>query len=221
MANYSDVLIGFIERFKISVSHIDELCYEFYALFKDDAISIAIERPSCSRIVIVGKDFEVRVYMSPSGEGTLATFVNAKNDIQIVVGNLKKFLTSLNKILLSLSNIVEEPTIILRMIITLKSETVAHILQIFKDLGMVVEAIDKKLINDFNVTIIKGFYIGKNLRRHQATVSMITNERTEIGITIESKVQPEILYRDNVFRELIVELYNALTHFGELLSNKG
>ncbi|MEM0027184.1 MAG: hypothetical protein QXT53_06500 [Ignisphaera sp.] len=220
MVNYNDVVIGFIERFKINASNIDELCYEFYALFKDDAISVAIERPSCSRIVIIGKDFEVRVYISPNGEGTLATFINTKNNIQTVAGNFKRFLISLNKILLSLANIVEEPTIILRMIIAPKLESAAHVLQAFRDLGMVVETIDKKFINDFNVTIIKGFYIGKNLRKHQTTVSMITNERTEIGITIESKVHLETLYRDNVLHELIVELYNVLTYFEKSLTSK-
>lgn len=218
MTGYDDVLIGLIERFTIDVGNVDELCYEFYTMFKDNAVSIAIERPSCSRIVVIGKDFEVRVYVSPNGEGTLAMFVNTKNNIHTIVDNFRRFLTSINKTLFSLANIVEEPTIILRMIIAPNYGSADLVLQAFKNMGMVVEAIDKRFVNDFNVIIIKGFYIGKNLRKHQTTISMVTNDRIEIGITVESKIQLEILYRDSLFHELVTDLYNTLKYFENSLS---
>ncbi|MDK6029100.1 hypothetical protein QPL79_06960 [Ignisphaera sp. 4213-co] len=217
MISYNNVLIGFIERFSIDLNSIDELCYKFYSSFKDSAVSIAIERPSCARIVIVGKDFEIRVYMSPTGEGTLSTFISVKQDVYNIIENLKKFLMPINKTVSSLANIMDEPIILLRIILTPSSKTINHILQLFKNMGIVIEVIDRRLINDFNVTIVKGFYIGKNLRKYQVTLSIITNSRVEVGVTVEAKMHIEMLYRDNLLFDFIKDLYSLLTYFEESL----
>ena len=219
-----EILLGLIEKFAMDINKVDELCYEFYSMFKDFAVSIAIERPTCSRIVILGKDFEIRLYISPSGEGTLAMFIRMFIDIWsnfvIAFEDIKKILIPVIKTLLSIAKICDDPIIILRDNITIHFKSIANLIEFLRESGMAIEYTDRKIFNDLEIFVIRGFCIGRNLKKYQVTFSVLTNEKIEAGITIESKTKLDVICNDTMLFSFIKELYDFLLDLEKILHEK-
>ncbi|GEM_PF-1478306 len=204
-----EVLVGLIKRFRIDTSRLDDFCYDVYSIFKDHALSMAIERPSCSRIVILGKDFEVRLYISHSGEGVLTLFFTLLPEAT-TAGNLGRTLALLLKTLSSMITASSDPVVVVRNVVFSSVKSVNNLIASLTSMGIVLESIDKKIVNGFEILTLRGFYIGENLKKYTITLSFVTSDRNEIGVTVETRVNEELLHNLNTFLNYVKKMYSFI-----------
>jgi hypothetical protein len=213
-----EVVIGLIKKFHIDMSKLDDFCYEVYSVFKDYALSMAVERPSCSRIIVLGKDFEVRLYVSQTGEGILTLFFVLLPEVGVRKG-LEKALTSLLKTLSSMITASNEPIVVVRNIVLSSVRSINTIVASLIDAGVVLESIDRRVVEDFEILTLKGFFIGENLRKYSIMLSFATGDKSELGITIETRVDEALLHDFNMFLNYVKKIYSFMLNLENSLVN--
>jgi hypothetical protein len=213
-----EVVIGLIKKFHIDMSKLDDFCYEVYSVFKDYALSMAVERPSCSRIIVLGKDFEVRLYVSQTGEGILTLFFVLLPEVGVRKG-LEKALTSLLKTLSSMITASNEPIVVVRNIVLSSVRSINTIVTSLIDAGVVLESIDRRVVEDFEILTLKGFFIGENLRKYSIMLSFATGDKSELGITIETRVDEALLHDFNTFLNYVKKIYSFMLNLENSLVN--
>jgi len=213
-----EVVIGLIKKFHIDMSKLDDFCYEVYSVFKDYALSMAVERPSCSRIIVLGKDFEVRLYVSQTGEGILTLFFVLLPEVGVRKG-LEKALTSLLKTLSSMITAGNEPIVVVRNIVLSSVKSINTIVASLIDAGVVLESIDRRIVENFEILTLKGFFIGENLRKYSVMLSFTTGDKSELGITIETRVNEALLHDFNMFLNYVKKIYSFMLDLENSLVN--
>jgi hypothetical protein len=86
-------------------------------------------------------------------------------------------------------------------------------------MGIVLESIDKKFINDFEILTLRGFYIGENLKRYSIVLSLITGERSELSMTVETRISEELLLNLNMFLNYVKKIYDFIIDLENYLIN--
>jgi hypothetical protein len=214
-----EVLVGLVKKFRISVNKLDDFCYEIYSLFRNYALSMAIERPSCSRIVVLGKDFEVRLHISHDSESVLTLFFTLLPEMSHATEDLERKLVLLFRTLSSMIITSSEPTVIVRSVIFSPIKSINHLTASLTRMGIVLESIDKKFINDFEILTLRGFYIGENLKRCSIVLSLITGERSELSMTVETRISEELLLNLNMFLNYVKKIYDFIIDLENYLIN--
>ncbi|MCS7111710.1 MAG: hypothetical protein N3D82_02395 [Ignisphaera sp.] len=188
--------------------HIDELCYGIYSLFKNDALSIAIERPFCNRVVIVGKDFEVRFFNSIKNDSIISIALEVRDSIfKNVMNFLSNVLVQISRILPKGSLIDKNVKLGIHTTIKVDQINVEELCQKLFNLSIVLDRTEDRVVEGFPIMVIRGSTIGYDLRRYEITIAMLTSERVELSITIETYI-----YLDKILNGIIYinELINII-----------
>lgn len=177
-----------------------------YSLFKNAASSIAVERPFCNRVVIVGKDFEVRFFNSTKNNGIIGIAIEVRDDI---LKNVKKFLSEtilqLNKILPKKSTIDNYTKLGIHTTLKVDHINVEELIQKLFSLSIILDKTEDKIIEGFPIIVIKGSTIGYDLRKYEITIAMLASENIELSITVET-----FIYMDKMF--------NAINYINDLIN---
>lgn len=189
----------------IDSSYIDEFCYTIYSLFKNAALSMAVERPLCNRVVIVGKNFEVRFFTSSTSNSVISIIIETDNNM---LKNVKSFL---NNTLLQLNKAVPkrgsiDKNIKLGIHTTLKTNqiNIEELIQKLFNLSIVLDRTENRMIEGFPIMVIKGSIIGYDLRKYEVAISVLTSDGVELSITIETNI-------------CLDKMFNAINYLNDLL----
>lgn len=186
-------------KYIVKPYNLDDLCYILYSLFKERAVSIAYEKPSCSHMFIVGGSYEIRLHVTASCEVRLSILIDV--DMPLTSSSLRYVYTIFSDIDRSFSRLCDAiggVYLSLRTALWIKKANVSLIEKLLTELGVVVYAKESHIISDIAITIIRGRIIGKDLRLYDITVTLLYNSMAEINISIETEVDSE-----NVFDRLI------------------
>jgi hypothetical protein len=203
-----EVVAGVIKKFSIgSVDSLDELCYSLYNMFKDFGASIAVERYTCSKMTIVDRNLEIRFYVSPIGDGVIASFF-----VLEPATNSKSLVHSLIQLYKLLSKLVtiKETNLVIRCSSTLDTVPTfaTNPYSTLPKIGIALENVEERTANDiYKLTIIKGFYIGEGLQRRDVLIALISNDTNELSITIETKIDESITLSKQLLENRIAEVH--------------
>ncbi len=190
----------------IDDSYIDEFCYGIYSLFKGNALSIAIDRPFCNRVIIVGKDFEVKFFNSAKN-GSIISIAVEINDT--ILKNMKTFLDNsllqLNKVLPKKSFIDRNVKLGIHTTIKVDQINVEELIQKLFSLSIVLDRTEDKMVEGFPIMIIRGSTIGYDLRRYEIIIAILASENIELSITIEVSIHLD-------------KIFNAINYINELIN---
>jgi hypothetical protein len=203
-----EIVAGVIKKFSIgSVDSLDELCYSLYNMFKDFGASIAVERYTCSKMTIVDRNLEIRFYVSPIGDGVIASFfvlepaTNSKSLIHSLI-QLYKMLTKLVTI--------KETNLVLRCSSALDTTPTfaTNLYNTLPKIGIALENVEERTAdNIYKLTVIKGFYIGEGLQKRGVLIALISNDTNELSITIETKIDESITLNKQMLENQIAEVH--------------
>lgn len=199
-------IISLTLKFIINIGNVDDLCYQIYSIFRDNALSMAIDRPSCSRMIIIGKDFELRVYVTTQYEGIISIFMELENNTKQFFNNINNLLSNIYKVLNKICNIEPNIRVSLRKIFRTKNKIDINLIQLkLKNLGIAIVSKEEKIIDDLHLKIFHGTIIGKKLKKYDIYITLLQNDNIELGLTID-------------FRSYYNELYSFLEEANNLMN---
>ncbi len=205
MHNISSI-ISLTQKFTINIGNMDDLCYQIYSIFRDNALSMAIDRPSCSRMIIIGRDFELRVYVTTQYEGVISILMELENNVNQFFNNINSLLSNIHKVLNKICNIEPSIRVSLRKIFRTKNKIDFNLIQLkLKNLGIAIMSKEEKIIDELNLKIFHGTIIGKKLKKYDIYVTLLQNNNIELGLTID-------------FRSHYNELYDFLKEANNLMN---
>lgn len=186
--------------------YIDEFCYSIYSLFKGNALSIAIERPFCNRIIVIGKNFEIKFFNSTKN-GSIISIAVETNDI--ILKNMKIFLSNLllqlNRILPKRSSIDKNVKLGIHTTVKVDQINVEELTQKLFNLSIVLDGTEDKVVEGFPIMLIRGSIIGYDLRKYEIIIAMLASEGVELSITIEVNIHLD-------------KISNAINYINELIN---
>jgi len=199
-------IISLTQKFIINIGNVDDLCYQIYSIFRDNALSMAIDRPSCSRMIIIGKDFELRVYVTTQYEGIISIFMELENNTKQFFNNINNLLSNIYKVLNKICNIEPNIRVTLRKIFRTRNKIDINLIQLkLKNLGIAIVSKEEKIIDDLHLEIFHGAIIGKKLKKYDIYITLLQNDNIELGLTID-------------FRSSYNELYSFLEEANNLMN---
>jgi len=199
-------VISLTQKFIINIGNVDELCYQIYSIFRDNALSMAIDRPSCNRMIIIGKDFELRVYVTTQYEGIISIFMELENNIKQFFNNINNLLSNIYKVLNKICNIEPNIRVTLRKIFRTRNKIDINLIQLkLKNLGIATVSKEEKIIDDLHLRIFHGTIIGKKLKKYDIYITLLQNDNIELGLTVD-------------FRSSYNELYSFLEEANNLMN---
>ncbi|ADM28691.1 hypothetical protein Igag_1898 [Ignisphaera aggregans DSM 17230] len=199
-------VISLTQKFIINIGNVDELCYQIYSIFRDNALSMAIDRPLCNRMIIIGKDFELRVYVTTQYEGIISIFMELENNIKQFFNNINNLLSNIYKVLNKICNIEPNIRVTLRKIFRTRNKIDINLIQLkLKNLGIATVSKEEKIIDDLHLKIFHGTIIGKKLKKYDIYITLLQNDNIELGLTVD-------------FRSSYNELYSFLEEANNLMN---
>jgi hypothetical protein len=170
---------------------------------------MAIERPSCNRVVIVGKNFEVKFFVSPTNNSIIGIALEVSDDLLKDAKNfLNNILLQLNKILFKKSIVDENIKLGIHTTLKIDQINIEDIIQKLFTLSVVLDKTESKNVEGFPIVVIKGNIIGYDLRKYEITIAILASEEIELSIAIETNI-----YIDKIFNAInyINNLVNIIT----------
>jgi len=170
---------------------------------------MAIERPSCNRVVIVGKNFEVKFFVSPTSKSIIGIALEVNDDILKDTKNfLNNILLQLNKILFKKSIVDENIKLGIHTTLKIDQINIEDLIQKLFTLSVVLDKTENKNVEGFPIVVIKGNIIGYDLRKYDITIAILASEEIELSIAIETNI-----YIDKIFNAInyINNLINIIT----------
>ncbi len=188
-------ILSLTQKFIVSIGGIDDLCYQIYSIFRDNALSIAIDRPSCSRMIIIGKEFELRIYITTQYEGVISIFIELDSTLKQSFNNINNLLSSVYKILNKICNIEPSIRVSLRKILRTRNKIDLNLIQSkLKDLGIAIISREERIVDDLHLDVLHGTIIGRKLKKYDIYITLLQSNDVELGLTIDFKSPHNELY---------------------------
>lgn len=203
-------------RYLIKPYGIDEICYSIYNAFKDKAVSIAYEKPTCSHIFVVGSNYEIRLFISPS----LEVHLNVLADIRSfttphIFKSIQKIFNDIDKLFSKLSYSTSCISLAVRSSFKIRGGSPSDLEELLKSLGIAVYARDFSDISGIGVVVIRGKTFGRNLKQYEVVVSLLQDGvNTDITASVETESSEEDIV------EQLADMQNTLYSIVEHLTAK-
>jgi len=188
-------IISLTQRFTINIGDVDDLCYQVYSMFRDNALSMAIDRPSCNKMIVVGKNFELRIYVNTQYEGIINIIMELENNIRQFLNNIGNLLSNIYRVLNKFCSIEPYIRVSLRRIFRSRNKIDINLLQMkLESLGIAIVSKEERVIDDLYLRIFRGTIIGRKLKKYDVYVTLLQNGNIELGLAIDFKSYYNELY---------------------------
>jgi len=187
---YVSNVLGLSRKYFIRPYNIDDVCYNLFSRFREKAVSIAYEKPSCSHMFIVGSNYEIRLFMKPTNEAYLSVLINTGSSLPLrVIGYAQKVFNDVDRLMARFSESYEDINVLFRTAFRCRRVSTSDIEKLMNLLGIVVYAKEVHMVSDIAISVVRGRLVGKNLSQYDVIVTMIENEASEISIAVETRVR--------------------------------
>lgn len=189
----SDVVVGITRRIAIDGKDVEDLCYSLYAAFRWIAQTIAIDRVTCSKIIVMGKGFELRMFVNLEGIGAV-TAIATLNRASEVDEFAAKVLTPLDGVLsrCSVRHLESAVRVFARTTARPKTFKIRDLVTRLEKAGVAIRYTDEKELEGGIVVTIGGVLISKDLRRCNVVLSASTSISgfSNLEIAVEAAAKP-------------------------------
>lgn len=209
---YTSTTLSLSRKYMLKPGSQDDVCYVLYAMFKDKAMSIAYEKPSCSHMFVVGMNFEIRLFINSLREAHLSILIDVGPVLSskaLVVA--KSMFFNIDKAVSKFCETQGQVHALLRTSFRCRGITLDNVGKVLENLGIAVCSRELHTVNDIVLTVVRGKTVGKNLKRYDVTVTILENYESEISVSVETDLDEESPLTQ------LTEIQNILYNLVELI----
>jgi len=136
---------------------------------------------------IVGSNYEVRVFIGSLREVQLNLLVDVGGAISSkIVAFAQSMFYNLDRILSKFCEAESDIHILFRSTFRCERTAIDDIEKKLSYLGVAVFSRELHTVSDIMLSVIRGRFVGRNLKRYDITVTFIENEGAELSVSVET-----------------------------------
>ena len=197
---YRVIYIGIECQIIIDPHYTEDSCYALFRTLSDQCSMVSVDKPSCSRAIAYGENFEIRLFIrSTTGEALLIITVNSANNtlkedsvtafelFNKVFGALSRYILYLRKIRIYIRSSLRFPIHRIRNIITG-----------LQSIGIALTKTELKNLEGSHIYMITGLYIEQHLRSYEINIVAFIRDSpiAEASTTITSYTNKDKIFED-------------------------
>ncbi len=212
--------VGIEAELRINVKRLEDACYSIFELYSKKNAIVSIDKTMCSRIIVYGRDYEVRLFVHrSSGDAILSISVGFSGTGRWDSHKVASYATTVfEEAFSTISRFSEELKrirIYVKSSLKLPTHRIRELVDELHQLGIALTRLELRDLEESSIYVLSGLYVESGLRTYEISILALMRSEpiAEASATISTSSTPDCLLHD------LVSLMGTTWAFLELVAN--
>ncbi len=212
--------VGIEAELRINVKRLEDACYSIFELYSKKNAIVSIDKTACSRIIVYGSDYEVRLFVHrTNGNAILSISVGFSGSGRWDSHRVASYATTIfGETFSTISRFSEELRrirIYVKSSLRLPTHRIRGLIDELRQLGIALTKLELRDLEESSIYVMSGLYVEPGLKTYEISIlALIRNEPiAEASATISTSSTLNCLLHD------LVSLMGTTWAFLELVAN--